>query len=150
MYKKILVPLDGSELSSSILDHVIAIATGCHVPKVVLMRIREPLDPNVVATLDVKIAVELDEAYREEAVRYLGGIIETLKKKGVDAKTEILTGNPAEEIIKYARTHKVDLIIMSSHGRSGLSRLVFGSVAEKIVRNSTVPVLIKPAVHKAN
>ncbi len=144
MFKKILVPLDGSELSESALTNVIDITMDCRALEVILMRIREPLDPNVIGTLDAKVAVELDQAYREEAVRYLDKVVETLKEKGIKAKTEILSGNPAEEIIKYSQKNNVDLIIMSTRGRSGISRLVFGSVAEKVIRNSTVPVLIKP------
>lgn len=144
MFKKILVPLDGSELSEAALTHVIDITTDCRALEVILMRIREPLDPNVIGTLDAKIAVELDEAYRDEASRYLDKVVATLKEKGIAAKTEILAGNPAEEIIKYSQKNNVDLIIMSTRGRSGISRWVFGSVAEKVIRNSTVPVLIKP------
>ena len=145
MFKKILVPLDGSELSESALTHVIDITTDCRALEVILMRIREPLDPNVIGTLDAKVAVELDQAYRDEAASYLDKVVATLKEKGIKAKTEILSGNPAEEIIKYSQKNNVDLIIMSTRGRSGISRLVFGSVAEKVIRNSTVPVLIKPA-----
>ncbi|NLT28116.1 MAG: universal stress protein [Dehalococcoidales bacterium] len=144
MFKKVLVPLDGSELSESALMHVTDIISDCNAADVVLMRIKEPLDPNVIGTLDAKVAVELDEAYRDEAARYLDKVVETLKEKGIAAKTEVLSGNPAEEIIKYSQKNDIDLIIMSTRGRSGLSRLVFGSVAEKVIRNSTVPVLIKP------
>lgn len=144
MFKKVLVPLDGSELSESALTHVTDIISDCHAADVVLMRIKEPLDPNVIGTLDAKVAVELDEAYRDEAARYLDKVVETLKEKGIAAKTEVLSGNPAEEIIKYSQKNDIDLIIMSTRGRSGISRLVFGSVAEKVIRNSTVPVLIKP------
>ncbi len=144
MFKKILVPLDGSELSESALTHVIDITPDFHAVEVVLIRVREPLDPNVIGTLDAKVAVELDEAYRDEAARYLDKVVETLKEKGIAAKTEVLSGNPAEEIIKYSQKNDIDLIIMSTRGRSGISRLVFGSVAEKVIRNSTVPVLIKP------
>jgi nucleotide-binding universal stress UspA family protein len=144
MFKKILVPLDGSELSESALTNVIDLTMDCHALEVILMRIREPLDPNVIGTLDAKVAVELDQAYRDEAAGYLAKIVENLKKKGISAKTEVLSGNPAEEIIKYSQKNNVDLIIMSTRGRSGISRLVFGSVAEKVIRNSTVPVLIKP------
>ncbi len=144
MFKKILVPLDGSELSESALTNVIDLTMDCHALEVILMRIREPLDPNVIGTLDAKVAVELDQAYRDEAAGYLDKIVANLKKKGITAKTEVLSGNPAEEIIKYSQKNNVDLIIMSTRGRSGISRLVFGSVAEKVIRNSTVPVLIKP------
>jgi len=89
--------------------------------------------------------VELDEAYRDEASHYLDKIVENLKEKGITARVEVLAGNPAEEILKYSQKNDIDLIIMSTRGRSGISRLVFGSVAEKVIRGSTIPVLIKPA-----
>ncbi len=149
MYKKILVPLDGSGLSESVLSHVVTIATSCQVPEVVLMRVREPLDKSVKETLDAKIASQLDEAYHDEAANYLEKIATTLKRKGIAVKVEVLLGNPAEEIIKYSRRSGVDLIIMSTHGRSGVSRWVFGSVADKVIRQTEVPVLIRPAGHRA-
>ena len=145
MYKKILVPLDGSELSESVLDHVVTIATGCKVPDVVLLRVRSPLDKSVREALDADIASKLDEAYHEEAANYLNEIATDLKEKGLAAQPAVLSGNPAEEIIDYAKDNGVDLIIMSTHGRSGVSRLVFGSVADKVIRLSEVPVLIRPA-----
>jgi nucleotide-binding universal stress UspA family protein len=145
MFKKILVPLDGSELSESALSYVFEITRDYSSLEVVLMRIREPLDPNVIGTLDAKIAVELDEAYRDEASHYLDKIVENLKEKGITARVEVLAGNPAEEILKYSQKNDIDLIIMSTRGRSGISRLVFGSVAEKVIRGSTIPVLIKPS-----
>ncbi|HAS04644.1 MAG TPA: hypothetical protein DCR71_02625, partial [Dehalococcoidia bacterium] len=76
MFKKVLVPLDGSELSESALTHVTDIISDCHAADVVLIRIKEPLDPNVIGTLDAKVAVELDEAYRDEAARYLDKVVE--------------------------------------------------------------------------
>ena len=145
MYKKVLVPLDGSKLSESILSHVVAIATGCQVPEVILLRVREPLDSSVRAVLDPEIADELDQAYYDESVGYLNKVSKKLAKKGVAVGVEVLAGNPAEEIIKYADSKRVDLIIMSTHGRSGFSRLVFGSVADKVIRQTTKPVLLKPA-----
>ena len=149
MYKKILVPLDGSELSEAILDHVVTIAKGCQVAEVILIRVREPLDNSVRATLDPEIAEELDQAYNDEAAGYLKKIASKLDKKGVSVKIEVLEGNPAEEIIKYSKEDKIELIVMSTHGRSGFSRLVFGSVANKVLRQTEVPVLLRPAGHKA-
>jgi nucleotide-binding universal stress UspA family protein len=149
MYKKILVPLDGSELSESVLNHVVTIATSCQVPEVVLARVREPLDKSVKKTLDAKIFSQLDEAYYDEAANYLEEIATTLKRKGIAVKVEVLSGKPAEEILKYSQRSGVDLIIMSTHGRSGVSRWVFGSVADKVIRQTEIPVLIKPAGHRA-
>jgi len=144
MYKKVLVPLDGSKLSESIIKDVVAVATGCHVPEVVLLKVREPMDSNVRAALDPEIAEELDQAYNNDSVEYLNKVSKKLAKKGVTASVEVLAGNPAEEIINYADKKHVDLIIMSTHGRSGFSRLVFGSVADKVIRQTEKPVLLKP------
>ena len=150
MYKKILVPLDGSELSEAVLNHVITIATSCQVPEVALIRVREPLDNSVRIALDAEIAEELDQAYNDEAASYLKRIAKKLEKKGVGVKVEVLEGNPAEEIIKYSKSNEVDLIVMSTHGRSGFSRLVFGSVADKVLRQTEVPILLRPAGHGAH
>ena len=73
----------------------------------------------------------------------------TLKQKGITAKIEVLSGKPAEEIIKYSKDNNVDLIVMSTHGRSGFSRIVFGSVADKVLRQSEVPLLLRPAGHSS-
>ncbi len=149
MYKKILVPLDGSEISESVLDHVITIAKSCQVPEVILLRVREPLDDMVKAALDPEIAKELDQSYRDDFVNYLKGIATALKKKKINVKVEVLTGNPAKEILKYSKSNNIDLIIMSTHGRSGVSGIVFGSVANKIIKQSDVPVLLKPIGRRA-
>ena len=145
MYKKVLVPLDGSEVSEAILEHVEAIASGCRVPQVILLRVRQPLDADVKGMLDAHIAWDLEDTYEDEARKYLNKIAGKLVKKGLAVKTEVLAGNPAEKIIEYVKANGIDLVIMSTHGRLGVSRLVFGSVAEKVIRQSDVPVLIKPA-----
>ncbi len=151
MYKKILVPLDGSELSESVLNHVVDIATSCQVPEVVLTRVREPLDTSIIMEkyFDAKNASELEEDCHNEAANYLGEIATTLKRKGIAANVEVLRGDPAEELIKYSECSGVDLVIMSSHGRSGISRWVLGSVSDKVIRQTEVPVLIRPAGHRA-
>ncbi len=148
MFKKILVPLDGSEISESVLKYAVGIATGCNVPLVVLVRVREILDANVIATMDPTIVSELDQSYHDEAAVYLEDKAVTLREKGVNVEIDVLSGNPAEEIIEYTKKKGVDLIIMSTRGRSGVSRLVFGSIADKITKHSPVPVLINPAGNK--
>jgi nucleotide-binding universal stress UspA family protein len=140
MYQKILAPLDGSELSECSLELIRAIATGCHIPEVVLLRVVEP----------VPTVPQLSEDWRRNAERealdsaqdYLSRLADNLKKEGVAAETIILKGRPAEEIVDYVKKNPVDLIIMSTHGRSGVSRWVFGSVAERVLRHSAVPVLL--------
>ena len=142
MYNKILVPLDGSELSESILEHVIAIVNGCEAPQVVLLRVRDPLDQQTREKLSADVFAMLDDAYQEEAADYLEKISVILEAKGVITEKVVITGKPAEEIISYAQTTGIDLIIMSTHGRSGVSRWVLGSVADKIIRHSDIPILL--------
>jgi len=157
MYKKILVPLDGSELSEGILSDVITIAKGCEVPEVVLLTVTEALDKSITEVIDAKVSMDLDQAYEiatekgqaylDEIVNYLKKIAKILKQNGITTIIEILSGKTAEEILKYSKDNEVDLIVMSTHGRSGFSSVVFGSVAEKVIKQSQVPVLIKPAIH---
>ena len=145
MYKKILVPLDGSQLSESVLDHVIAIASGCKTPKVVLLRVRQPIHDAVSDAVDYEAASKLDESYQKEATEYLRKASDNLRKRSLKVETIVLSGKPAEEILKYAQGSGVDLIIMSSHGRSGVARWVLGSVTDMVIRHSTVPVMVKPS-----
>lgn len=147
MYKKVLVPLDGSELSESILDHAVNIAKCCKETEVILLNVRHSLDKDIKKTLDVAVSEKLDKLYEEEAEDYLKKIAEKLKCSNVEAEVVIATGDAAEEIIKYAKGNDIDIIIMSSHGRSGVSRWMFGSVADKVIRHSKTPVLIQPAVN---
>ncbi len=147
MYKKILAPLDGSKLAERILGHVKAIATGCSVPEVVLLRVL----PTPRAA-DVYMAGQVYETGKEwrpdikekmeaEVMEYLSKIAADLKEDGIAAKTTVAWGDPAEKIVDYITNNQIDLVIMNSRGRSGTSRWLFGSVAEKVVRHSPAPVL---------
>ena len=143
MYKKILVPLDGSELAECSLSHVKAIATGCSVPEVVLLRVVEPLPG------EGMIAAELGEEWQNNANKnmlgtaktYLEKISDDLKRAGISVSTAIIEGFAADEILDFAKKNNVDLIIMSTHGRSGVARWAFGSVADRVVRHAAVPVM---------
>ena len=72
-------------------------------------------------------------------------IAKTLEEEGIVINIAVLEGNPAEEIIKYSKESNIKLIVMSTHGRSGFSRIVFGSVANRVLRQTEVPVLLRPA-----
>ena len=146
MYQKILVPLDGSELSECSLAHARAVAIGCHVPDLVLLRVVEPLSA-VIATGDTEGYIppgDWQEGLRVEAEGYIAKVAATLKKEGIAARGAVVSGRAADEIIDYAGKNQVDLIIMSTHGRAGVSRWVLGSVADRVVRHSPVPVLVVP------
>ncbi len=92
--------------------------------------------------LEERLVPEAVGKKEKQAQRYLGKIAKTLEAKGIKVLTEVLLGNPAEEIALYAANEGVDLIIMASHGRSGISRWAHGSVADKVLRASCVPILM--------
>jgi nucleotide-binding universal stress UspA family protein len=143
MYKNILAPLDGSELSECSLDHVTAIAKGCQVPNVVLLHVLEPHDRYAGYTgISTEMLEDIRKQFQTQNKEYLEKVADKLKKKGLNVKTAIVEGKPSEEILNYAQKNQVDLIIMSTHGSSGLSRWAFGSVADKVTRHSPVPVMV--------
>ncbi len=87
-----------------------------------------------------EITVTLGKKERQ-ALRYLGRTARRLEAKGVQVRTDVLLGKPAEEIVSFAESNGADIIVMSSHGRSGPSRWAYGSVADKVLRASCIPVL---------
>jgi nucleotide-binding universal stress UspA family protein len=82
------------------------------------------------------------EAEREEAVSYLASVAARLKQHNLNVSTEHFDGPPAEEIVERARALGISLILMTTHGRSGLGRMVFGSVADSVLRHAPCPVLL--------
>ena len=143
MYRKVLVPLDGSELSETALEHLRSIVSGCGVSEVTLLFVVETTP--WVATGDFfpeSVHVEIDGKYAAWARDYVANKADSLRQEGVSATAVLLEGNAAEKILEYAEKNEVDLIIMSTHGRSGPARWLFGSIADRVVRHSRVPVLV--------
>ncbi len=145
MYNRILVPLDGSELAECSLEHVKTIAKGCHTSEVILLAVVERYVGPGYTWGGVASAEQMAEETRQiqaKAAEYLKKVAENLKKEGLSAKTSVMSGTPTEAILDYAKKNDVDLIIMSSHGRSGPARWAMGSVADRVLRYSPVPVLV--------
>jgi len=144
MYKKILAPLDGSEFSERSLEHVKAIASGCHVPEVVLFAVVEPMPQS--AEIGGFVGGEWIYQAEKQALAwlqdYLIKSVDKLGGEGINAKIAVAHGKAADEILEYASRNKVDLIIMSTHGRSGVARWALGSVADKVVRHAQAAVLL--------
>ena len=143
MYKRILVPLDGSELAECVFPHMEAIAGGCSVPEVVFLRVVEPftMPTGGEAVISAEMASQLEEQANDEAKTYLERVKGRLKI-GSAIKTAMLHGRAAETIADYAAKNEIDLIIIATHGRSGVSRWLLGSVADRVVRSTCVPVLM--------
>ena len=152
MYKKILAPLDGSKLSECSLPHIKAIATACGVPEVVLLKVVEPvfnLETEATAKVGRDLMAEVEQASWDKDKVYLDGLVSKLTSAGIHASAMLTKGKPADAIIDFAQKNHVDLIIMSTHGRSGVTRWLLGSVTDKVVRHSAVPVLtVSPADRK--
>ena len=140
MYKRALVPLDGSPVAETILPFVLAIAGPLDM-EVVLLRVLQP-EPPLAIEGSRHVVVEDREARRIDAEEYMAPLVVELGDKGVRVETRVRRGTPATEILEAARETKADLIAMSTHGRSGLGRLMFGSVAEAVLRHADVPVFL--------
>lgn len=148
MYKTIMVPLDGSALAERALAHAVEMAR-CGQGRILLLRVIAPGDRTLAwADLDYDQTVAEDEMVRRgHAESYLEEMRERPELKDLVYLTRVPCGNPAEEILDYALTEKVDLVVMSSHGRTGLGRFFMGSVAERVVRHASCPVLVVAAEH---
>jgi nucleotide-binding universal stress UspA family protein len=144
MYQKILVPLDGSEMAECVLPHVEAFISQCQFQTIVFVRVLEAITPAVAGEYAINVEdLENREANRKiSAEAYLKEIIERLEPGGTELEKEVLIGRPADKLADYADHNNVDLILMATHGRSGVSRWVRGSVADRILRSASVPVLM--------
>ena len=142
MYRKILVPLDGSELAECAIPHVEAVARGCEAPQVVLMQVTEPIYLPGEYVISEKDRQRLEALHKAAAEEYLGGLRGKLGENGLSLAAVVISGKVAETIVDYAEKNDVDLIVMATHGRSGVSRWALGSVAERVLRLSRVPVLM--------
>ena len=129
MFKRILLPLDNSKLAECVLPHLVAIARICE-PEVQLIRVSEPFG----VTARLRMIDPVDWQIRKaEAESYLSGIAERLQDAGLRVSTHLYDGRPAEQIIEVAHSWNADLILMSSHGQSGLSPWNVSSVVQQVI-----------------
>ena len=140
MYKKILVPLDGSELAKTALDEAEKLAKTFDA-EIILFQV-VPFMP-IYGSPELVTPLIVDEKQKEAAEKYLANLGEELKKKSLKVAAMARTGQQvAIEIIDFAKEAGVDLIIMCTHGRSGISRWVLGSVALKVLTRAETPILL--------
>jgi nucleotide-binding universal stress UspA family protein len=147
MYNKIMVPLDGSSLAECVFPHVEAITGGCHVSDVVFVRAVEPFVMQMMVYdsgyyFPQKQIDEIDARNEIEAKKYLGEILQRVKLEGARTEAVVLKGKPADAVAEYADKNGIDLIVVATHGRSGISRWVWGSVADRVLRSVSAPVMM--------
>ena len=137
MYKHILLPLDGSDLAERAVPFAVAQAERFRA-HLILLRAVEPI-------LYTRSLAALDDARQERiewAHDYLESVATRIRERGVQVKIVVTEEDPHVAITQYAETHQVDLIALCSRGRSGPSRWLMGTVADRIVRGAKVPVLL--------
>lgn len=140
MYKRAIVALDGSPVAETIMPFILEIAGPLDL-EVTLVRVKVPVPPTVIEGT-AHVMIEDPETARVDAEEYLAPLAAELRHRGVRVKTQARRGQAAEEIVKAARESNADVIAMTTHGRSGLGRLLFGSVAESVLRASELPVFL--------
>lgn len=146
MFDKILVPLDGSDMAESALAPAFSLASHCG-RQVVLLRVTLPqtvLSPAGAPPPASSVMTSAHKDEQAEAAAYLARVKERWAGADIPIETHVLAGAPAELIVKVAQQQRVDLIVMSTHGRTGFSRLIYGSVAEAVLRGARLPLLLIP------
>jgi nucleotide-binding universal stress UspA family protein len=148
---QIVVPVDGSSVAEAALPLAEALAASCKVP-VILLRVVEtvPLtfaDPTGMGSASYP---QILEGLQEAAESYVHQLAATVRGKGCSVRTETALGTPAEKIVGYVHDHPGSLVVMTTHGRTGLAGVVLGSVARRVVQHGNTPTLVvRPAVTPA-
>ncbi len=138
MYDRILVPTDGSDGMARVIDHAVDLAE-THDAAIDAVYV---VNSASYAGLPMESSWEgIDEMLREDAEEAVAAVREAGDARGVPVSTTVLEGSPSREIVEFAEREGCDLVVMGTHGRGGIDRLLLGSVAEKVVRASDVPVL---------
>jgi len=147
MYQKLFVSLDGSELDESVLAHVDALGRGCLVKEITFVRVVEPFEsPSIVADYPIKPeeVIRINAENKAVAEEYVNKMVSGFKYEGVKIEGKVLDGKAAV-LAEYASKNGADLIVIATHGRSGVSRWAWGRLVDRIVRSACVPVVMVPA-----
>ena len=145
MYTKILVPMDGSKIAECVLPTVEWFAKVSNVKEIVITRVVEPLHvrDELERQFDPDERKHIEKDTQRIAETYCEEIVGKLKLNKAKATVKILTGKPAEAITKHvAKDKAIDLIIMATHGRSEVGKLLHGSTADQVLHDAVVPILL--------
>ncbi len=151
MYSRILVPLDGTDHSETILPHATELAQK-FAATLVLLRVtmsrgealRQTVSPEPMAAapISLDVADSLVDAQDEAAGRYLAGVRQRLESSGVSCETVVVEGNTTITLPEVVKQQRIELVAMATHGRAGLSRFFLGSVADSLLHDVHIPVLL--------
>lgn len=144
MYKKVLVPLDGSKVAEAALNHVRTLAKAGLIGELYLLKVVD-MQPPVAMPIAVEGGFDFsvyEGVYLKEAKKYLQDVEDQLEKEGLQVKAETIIGTAVSTILEYQREQNINLIVMATHGHSGVTKFLLGSVANKVVQSSQAPVLL--------
>jgi nucleotide-binding universal stress UspA family protein len=138
---KILAPLDGSDIGEAALPYAEILATKSGASISLLQVVSPPgtVEASLLGGPDWRKFVK---AMHDAGEDYLKNIAERLSDKGIKSTSEVITGDPADKIVEYADDKKASLIAMSTHGRTGLTRWLLGSIADKVLHGARMPILL--------
>ena len=138
-----MVPLDGSELAECVFPHLESFIQRFSLDQIILARVvQPPKKPSPIQASQLE-SIEKNIVERESLSRdYLETVSKKIPADGVDMRLDVIVGTVAESLIDHAREKAVDLILMATHGRSGISRWVMGSVADRILHGAIIPILM--------
>lgn len=152
MYQKIVVPLDGSKTGEAALPYVEDMVSKLSPEvkvEITLLQVLSPVRPPSAsgeAVADIAYTEKQTEETKKEAIDYLNKTGEALRSKGATVMAKVAIGDASEEIVKAAEEINANVIAMSTHGRSGLSRWAFGSVTDKVLRREgKIPIVMARA-----
>lgn len=144
MYKKVLVPLDGSKVAETALPHARELAKAGLIGELFILRVVD-----IPAPISMPVSVEggfdfsaYENVYLKDAQKYIKIIGDQLVKEGMKVTSDAIVGTTVGTILDYQKDKNIDLIIMATHGRSGVTKFLLGSVASKIAQSSQSPVFL--------
>ena len=146
MYRTILVPLDGSEVAECVLPHVQALIRADQKINIALLYVVEALDTPFT---DPSFKIKIESEARSAADKYLNSVRSRINYSGT-IRCEVVVDKPADSIIDCSNKQNIDLILMATHGRSGVDKWIRGSVADKVIRASQIPVWLVQACAAEN
>lgn len=153
MFKRLLVPLDGSRFASRAVQYAADVAQRFSA-EVIFIQVIKTATPGFAATgyddtvspaasaIAVQAALEADKRNVARAKRYLSDKVRTIRSRHIKSSYQVLIGDPADSIMEFSEKENIDLVVMTTHGRSGLKRAVMGSIADAVIRESGKPVLV--------
>jgi nucleotide-binding universal stress UspA family protein len=152
MFKRLLVPLDGSRFGSRALRYATEVAQRFGA-EVILIRVIRPTTPVIAAgahgvaspaesEIAVQAALEADKRNAARAKRYLRDKVRSIRSRHTKASYQVAIGDPAQSIMEFSKKENIDLVVMTTHGKSGLKRAIMGSIADVVIRKSGKPVLV--------